>query len=184
MIALSEYTVSATAPAFPSLVETINEYRTGSAAFKGWENHGYPNEETAIEATYGPPMRALEEWNAPLESLEDVREAVRLAFTEQAIGDEMVSEPLRAALIYLEKTTGRKDQDAERFRLLNTLESEVTFLRDLTCLIAENLLEISPSGLSVANKHHLQMAVTLAIVTRDRADDACRQMVASYEVTE
>ncbi len=184
MSALSDFTVSTKAPACPNLVDMINEYRAGSAAFHGWENFNYPNEEIAIARTYGPAMSALSVWSAPVESLEEVREVVRLAISDEGTCDDIVKEPLRAALIYLEKTTCRKDQDAKRFLLLNALESEVTFFRDLICLIAENLLEIPPSGLSVENKHHLQMAVTLAIITRDRADDACRQMAASYEVTE
>ncbi|WP_273792126.1 hypothetical protein [Brucella anthropi] len=88
------------------LVEVINEYRTGDLAFRGWEKRGYPDELTAIEQTYGPPMRALQNWNSPLESLEDVREAVRLAFLEDAVLSDIATEPLRAALIYLEKITG------------------------------------------------------------------------------
>lgn len=91
------------------LVKTINEFRAGSAAFSGWESRGYANEEEAVKCTYGPSVYALENWTDPLETLEDVREAVRMAFTEDAILADIVKEPLRAALIYLEKITGWKE---------------------------------------------------------------------------
>lgn len=74
--------------------------------------------------------------------------------------------------------------DAERFRLLNDLETEVTFLRDLVEVIAENLLEVSPTSLPDNAGHHVRLATTLAIVTRDRANEACRQMNDLYGVNE
>jgi len=72
--------------------------------------------------------------------------------------------------------------DAERFQLLNNLQIEVTFLRDLVEAIAGNLLEVSASNLPENAKDWVRLATTLAIVTRDRADEACRQMEALYEV--
>jgi len=95
----------------PSLSDVINKYLAGSAAFQGWEKFDYPDEEAAIAGTYGPPMERLENWNAPAESLEDVREAIRLAFAEQALISDIATEPLRAALVYLEKVTGWKEQE-------------------------------------------------------------------------
>jgi hypothetical protein len=88
----------------------IAQYREGDAAFHGWEARGYPNEEAAIAATYGPPALKLENWDRPLESLAEVREALRLAFNpDDAIISDMVKEPLRAALIYVEKITDWND---------------------------------------------------------------------------
>lgn len=75
------------------------------------EKLDYPDEEAAIAGTYGPPMEKLERWEAPAESLEDVREAIRLAFAEQALISDIATEPLRAALVYLEKVTGWKEQE-------------------------------------------------------------------------
>lgn len=72
--------------------------------------------------------------------------------------------------------------DAQRFLLLNNLQSELIFLRDLVEAIAGNLLEISPQMLPDHAKDWVRLATTLAIVTRDRADDACRQIDAVYEV--
>jgi len=101
-------------PAPGSLLDVIAQYREGDAAFNGWERRNYPNEEAAIAATYGPPVSKLENWDTPLESLAEVREALRLAFNpEDAIISDMVKEPLRAALIYLEKITGWNDIDPE-----------------------------------------------------------------------
>lgn len=101
-------------PAPGSLLEVIAQYREGDAAFQGWEARGYPNEEAAIAATYGPPALKLENWDKPLESIVEVREALRLAFNpDDAIISDMVKEPLRAALIYLEKITGWNDIDPE-----------------------------------------------------------------------
>ncbi|MBQ0707872.1 hypothetical protein [Ochrobactrum sp. AP1BH01-1] len=97
-------------PAPGNLLEVIAQYREGDAAFHGWEARGYPNEEAAIAATYGPPALKLENWDRPLESLAEVREALRLAFNpDDAIISDMVKEPLRAALIYLEKITDWND---------------------------------------------------------------------------
>lgn len=99
-------------PAPGSLLNVIAQYREGDAAFHGWEGRGYPNEEAAIAATYGPPALKLENWDRPLESLVEVREALRLAFNpDDAIISDMVKEPLRAALIYLEKVTGWDRQE-------------------------------------------------------------------------
>ncbi len=95
----------------PNLSDAINEYLAGSAAFQGWEKFDYPDEEAAIAGTYGPPMEKLERWDAPAESLEDVREAIRLAFAEQALISDIATEPLRSALIYLEKVTGWNEQE-------------------------------------------------------------------------
>lgn len=74
------------------------------------------------------------------------------------------------------------NSDAERFLLLNNLQSEMIFLRDLVEAIAGNLLEVSPQSLPDNAKDWVRLATTLAIVTRDRADDACRQIDAVYEV--
>ena len=72
--------------------------------------------------------------------------------------------------------------DAERFLLLNNMQSEMTFLRDLVEAIAEDLLEVSPQSLADDAKDRIRLATTLAIVTRDRAVEACRQMDALFEV--
>ncbi|MEN5298799.1 hypothetical protein ABE530_10650 [Brucella sp. TWI559] len=74
--------------------------------------------------------------------------------------------------------------DAGRFQLQNDLESEVTFLRDLVEVIAENLLEINPSDFPERAKDRVRIATTLAVVTRDRATEACRQMDKLFEVAE
>lgn len=74
------------------------------------------------------------------------------------------------------------DSDAERFLLLNNLHCEVTFLRDLLEAITENLLEVSPSHLPESAKDRVRLATTLAVVTRDRATEACRQMDTLFEV--
>lgn len=111
MSALPDTTIPTQAPTSPSLIDAINDYREGSRAFLGWERREFADEEEAIEATYGPSMRILSDWNAPVVSLEEVREAIRLAFSEDTIIAEMISEPLRAALIYLDKITGWKNPE-------------------------------------------------------------------------
>jgi hypothetical protein len=97
----------------PNLLEAISEYQAACQRFeKQAEFDTRESEGAAIEDTYAEPMRVLSEWNKPLQSLEEVREAIRLVFTEQAIADDTAKEPLRAALIYLEKITGWKGGDA------------------------------------------------------------------------
>ncbi|WP_420959322.1 hypothetical protein [Brucella sp. IR073] len=94
----------------PGLLRAFAEYQAACQAFNSRpEFKSSKDEAAAVEATYGPPMRVLSEWDQPLESLEEVREAIRFAFTEQAICDDMVKQPLQAALTYLEKVTGWKD---------------------------------------------------------------------------
>ncbi|MGN7960515.1 hypothetical protein [Brucella sp. 22210] len=93
-------------PNHESLVEVIKDFHAGNLAFAGWERRG-TNEEEAIEATYGPALYKLENWQTPLSSIVEVREAVRLAFSpDDAILSDAVKGPLRAGLIYLEKVTG------------------------------------------------------------------------------
>lgn len=71
--------------------------------------------------------------------------------------------------------------DTDRYLLLNNLQSEMTFLRDLVEAIAGDLLEVSPHSLSDDAKYRVRIATTLAVVTRDRAIEACRQMDAFME---
>ncbi len=59
-----------------------------------------------MEETYGVPMRMLCNWQQPLTGLEEVREAIRIAFTEDAIIEDIAKAPLQQALIYLDKLTG------------------------------------------------------------------------------
>lgn len=75
------------------------------------------------------------------------------------------------------------NSDAERFLLLNNLHCEVIFLRDLLEAIAENLLEVSPPQLPENAKDRVRLATTLAIVTRDKATEACRLMDTLVEVS-
>ncbi|ERT78121.1 hypothetical protein P052_01151 [Brucella melitensis 02-7258] len=98
-------------PAPGSLLEVIAQYREGSAAFKGWEEQGYSDEAAALAATYGPAMDALTNWDGPVNRLDEVCEAIRLAISEDAICDDLARAPLRAALIYLEKATGWKEPE-------------------------------------------------------------------------
>lgn len=93
-------------PAPGSLLEVIGQYREGSRAFEGWERQNFPDEAAAVLATYGPAMDALTNWDGPVNRLDEVREAIRLAISEDAICDDIAKGPLRAALIYLEKATG------------------------------------------------------------------------------
>lgn len=74
------------------------------------------------------------------------------------------------------------NSEAERFLLLNNLQSEMIFIRDLLEVIAGNLLEVSPQRLPDDAKDWVRLATTLAVVTRDRATEACRQIDALYEV--
>ncbi len=74
--------------------------------------------------------------------------------------------------------------DTDRYLLLNELHCEVTFLRDLLEVIAGNLLEVSPQRLPDDAKDWVRLATTLAVVTRDRATEACRQMDKLFEVAE
>lgn len=76
------------------------------------------------------------------------------------------------------------NSDAERSQRLNELHCEVTFLRDLLEVIAGNLLEVSPQRLPDDAKDWVRLATTLAVVTRDRATEACRQMDKLFEVAE
>lgn len=72
--------------------------------------------------------------------------------------------------------------DKDRYLRLNNLQSEMIFLRDLVEAIAEDLLEVSPQSLADDAKDRIRLATTLAIVTRDRAVEACRQMDVFMEV--
>lgn len=71
------------------------------------------DEDARVEETYGVPMRVLCNWQQPLTSLEEVREAIRIAFTEDAIIDEIAKAPLRQALVYLDKVTGWQEPTGE-----------------------------------------------------------------------
>lgn len=89
----------------PNLSEAIHEYLVESAAFQEWESRS-KNEDEALAGTHGPSLEKLETWEAPAQSLEDVRDAIRLAFAEQALISDISTKPLQAALAYLEKITG------------------------------------------------------------------------------
>lgn len=87
----------------PSLINAIQEYRAGIESFNAIpEADTIEEEEAVVEATYGPPMNKLCDWDQPLQSLQEVRAAIQLAFDEKAVVDDVAGAPLRAALAYLE----------------------------------------------------------------------------------
>lgn len=93
-------------PSKPNLVDTVREFRAGLKQIAEMASFASQEEEdAAAEQTYAPPMRALCRWDRPLESLDEVREAIRLAIDEDAIIDQIAEAPLRAALAYLDGRT-------------------------------------------------------------------------------
>lgn len=69
-----------------------------------------------------------------------------------------------------------------RIALLDDLEAETSYLRDLIYLIADNLNDVYQGQLTSGDKHHVRMATTLAIVARDRVDAAYARMNATYGI--
>lgn len=91
----------------PNLVETISAFHAATNRFSTRQDFTSAKEEDAwVEETYGTPVRTLCNWQQPITSLEEVREAIRIAFTEDAIIDDIAKAPLRQALFYLDKLTG------------------------------------------------------------------------------
>lgn len=96
-----------------NLVETVQEFRRGLRQIADMPR--FPSQEAeneAAEQTYAPSMRSLCHWNTPITSIEEVREAIRLAFDEDAVIDQIAAAPLRAALEYLERITQNQGRAA------------------------------------------------------------------------
>lgn len=95
-----------------NLVETISAFHAATNRFSTRKDFASLKDEDAwVEETYGVPMRVLCNWQQPLTSLEEVREAIRIAFTEDAIIDDIAKAPLIQALIYLETVTGWQEPE-------------------------------------------------------------------------
>ena len=94
--------VPAAAMTADPLLDAINAFRAGDAAYAAQDGE----DEEAIEATYGPPFRALSEWEQPATSLVAVREAVRLAVERGGICCPASEAALTAALAYLDQEGG------------------------------------------------------------------------------
>lgn len=89
-----------------NLIEAINAFHTArNRHSKRGDFVSIEEEDAWVEETYGVPMRMLCNWQQPLTNLEEVREAIRIAFTEGAIIDDIAKAPLRQALVYLDKLT-------------------------------------------------------------------------------
>lgn len=89
-----------------NLIDVLNAFHTARNRHSKRQGFVSIEEEDAwVEETYGTPMRTLCNWQQPLTSLEEVREAIRIAFTEDAIIDDIAKAPLRQALVYLDKLT-------------------------------------------------------------------------------
>ena len=90
------------------LLEAIEAFRDGNRRFCALPEDfaPYADEDEAIEATYGPPLEALNEWDDPAQSLAGVREAIRIVLKEGCLGNWMEASLLTAALAYLDQEGG------------------------------------------------------------------------------
>ena len=89
-----------------NLVDAINAFHAArNRHSKRQDFTSIKDEDAWVEEAYGVPMRVLCNWQQPLTSLEEVREAIRIAFTEDAIIDDIAKAALRQALVYLDKLT-------------------------------------------------------------------------------
>lgn len=86
------------------LLDTIKEYREQLAAFNAIpiENLTKEAEHEYAEATYEPSFDRLMNDTPETTSLDGVREAIRLAFEEDAFCCRISENALRSALAYLE----------------------------------------------------------------------------------
>ncbi|WP_273727502.1 hypothetical protein [Brucella gallinifaecis] len=73
---------------------------------------------------------------------------------------------------------------SERINLLNELELETTYQRDLLSMIADNLNEVFPDDIAARSKDYVRMATTLTMVARDRIDAAYALTNQTYSIEE
>lgn len=88
------------------IIDAINAYRTGMAAYNGREDFANREEEdAAIAETWGPPMAVLGAWDKPAVSRQGALEALRFAIeeAEEYSCSEMLTNAARAALRYFEQ---------------------------------------------------------------------------------
>jgi hypothetical protein len=89
------------------LLDAINDYRAGSAAYCALpETETMEEEEAAVAETYGPPFKVLDSWDRPAQTMTAAREALRLVIDEQLLNGDMAEALVTAALAFLDKTGG------------------------------------------------------------------------------
>lgn len=100
-LAVAPMTVTAI---YDPLLDTITEYRKQIALFNAIPDGDLTkeNEASYVASTYEPAMRKLLYDTPPTTSLEGVREALRLAFKEDAFSCRLSENALRSALTFLE----------------------------------------------------------------------------------
>lgn len=89
------------------MLAAVQAYRVGTKAFEAIpsrDHHKHGGEEAVIEKTYGPPMRVLNDWDAPCRTREGAIAALQHALEEGdafSCSDSLTS-MTRAALNFLE----------------------------------------------------------------------------------
>lgn len=98
-------TASVTAAPIDPMLETITEYRRQVAVFAAIPDEALTkdSEQEYVAATYEPMMRVLLDETPETTSIAGVREAIRLAFVENAFLCRLSENCLRSALAYLDR---------------------------------------------------------------------------------
>ncbi|WP_192178826.1 hypothetical protein [Mesorhizobium amorphae] len=86
------------------LLDAINAYRAGLADFNAYSPEDDDAADAYADQSYGPPMTALGEWEAPATTRAGAMEALRLIAEENSlfVGSPLVEPLLAAALAYFE----------------------------------------------------------------------------------
>lgn len=90
--------------AYDPLLNAIKAFHAGCAAYSAdsaeYEERG--EEGVLVEATYGPPMKALCNWDTPAQSPASAIEALKLIKSEKMLIDNMGEAMIDAAIGFLE----------------------------------------------------------------------------------
>jgi hypothetical protein len=99
-------------PEFDPLLRAIQRYRDANALFE--RNPGCADIDHAalVEATYGPPLEVLKDWEQPAVSKAGAIEALKLVLEEEGqFGSEVTARMVASVLTWLDPSSAETDLD-------------------------------------------------------------------------